>query len=191
MWDWQYFAHCSSIRAKREEYSTKYCQSHITMLWAPTTDKACLFNQTSMNIHPKFCNINPHNFTRYLISRHPRERRFIVQISLLIITFLSLISRIFSLMQTTREVGSHPRITPCVNMWSITCIFLFFVFFLVTCWMCIIDHGSVLGQPLDTLDTSFGLPQVHDHGSWLNPLHSKICYRGKERDHPSLLHTKR
>ena len=129
MWDWQYFAHCSSIRAKREEYSTKYCQSHITMLWAPTTDKACLFNQTSMNIHPKFCNINPHNFTRYLISRHPRERRFIVQISLLIITFLSLISRIFSLMQTTREVGSHPRITPCVNMWSITYIFLFFVFF--------------------------------------------------------------
>ena len=42
-------------------------------------------------IHPKLRNINPHNVTDFLISRNPREQLFIVQISLLIITFLSLI----------------------------------------------------------------------------------------------------
>ena len=51
---------------------------------------------------------------------------FVVQTSLLIITILSLISQNFSLMQTTQEVDPHPRIVPCVNMWSVT----FFFFFL-------------------------------------------------------------
>ena len=44
---------------------------------------------------------------------------FVVQISILIVTFLSLIPRILSLMQTTKEVNQHPRIAPCVNMWSV------------------------------------------------------------------------
>ena len=44
--------------------------------------------------------------------------------SLLVVTFLSLVSRIMSLMQTTKEVNLHPRIEPCVNMW------IFFFFFL-------------------------------------------------------------
>ena len=48
---------------------------------------------------------------------------FVVQISLLIVTFLSLVSQILSLMQSTKEVNSHPRIAPCVNMWSV-CFFL-------------------------------------------------------------------
>jgi hypothetical protein len=52
---------------------------------------------------------------------------FAVQISLLIVTFLSLTSQNLSLMQTTKEVHSHPRIVPCVDMWSL--IFLFFFFF--------------------------------------------------------------
>jgi hypothetical protein len=51
---------------------------------------------------------------------------FIVQISLLIVTFLSLISQNLSLIQTTKEVNPHPRITPRVNMWSVT-LFLFFL----------------------------------------------------------------
>ncbi len=53
---------------------------------------------------------------------------FVVQISLLIVTFLSLISRNLSLMQTTKEVNPHPRIAPCVNMWSVTFFFFFFFF---------------------------------------------------------------
>ena len=33
LWDWQYFAKCSSHSGWMMEYSTKYCQSHITLLW--------------------------------------------------------------------------------------------------------------------------------------------------------------
>ena len=51
----------------------------------------------------------------------------IVQISLFIVTFLSLISQILSLMQASKEVNPHFRIAPCVNIWSVT--FFFFVFF--------------------------------------------------------------
>ena len=53
---------------------------------------------------------------------------FVVQISLFIVTFLSLISQNLSLMQTAKEVNPHPRIAPCVNMWSVTFLFLFFFF---------------------------------------------------------------
>jgi hypothetical protein len=56
---------------------------------------------------------------------------FIVQISLLIVTFLFLISRNLWLMQTTQEVNPHPRIAPCVNMWRVT--FSFFVFYFFLC----------------------------------------------------------
>jgi hypothetical protein len=38
---------------------------------------------------------------------------FVVQISLLIVTFLSLISQNSSLMQTTKEVTPHPHIASC------------------------------------------------------------------------------
>jgi hypothetical protein len=64
-----------------------------------------------------------------LISRNPRERMFVVQISLHIVTFLSLISQNLSLMQTIKEVNPHPRIAPCVNMWSVFFFFFFFFFF--------------------------------------------------------------
>jgi hypothetical protein len=67
-------------------------------------------------VHPKLRNTNLHNVTHSLISRTPRERMFVVQISLLIVTFLSLISRNLSLLQTTKVVDPHPRITPCVNI---------------------------------------------------------------------------
>jgi hypothetical protein len=70
-------------------------------------------------IYPKLRNINPHNVTHSLISRNPRARMDVVPISLLIVTFLSLISRIFSLMQSAKEVNPHPRIVPCANMWSV------------------------------------------------------------------------
>ena len=73
-------------------------------------------------------NINLPNVTHSLISRNPREWMFIVQISLLIATFLSFISQNLSLMQTTKEVNPHSRVAPCVNMWSVT--FLFLTFFL-------------------------------------------------------------
>ena len=48
-----------------------------------------------------------HNVTHSLMSQNPREPMFVVQLSLLIVTFLSLISQILSLMQTTKEVNPH------------------------------------------------------------------------------------
>ena len=83
-----------------------------------------------VDVHPKLRNINLHNIAHSLISQNLRERMFVVYISLLIGTFLSFISRNFSLMQTTRKVNSHPRIVPCVNMWSVTFFFVFLFFFL-------------------------------------------------------------
>ena len=70
-------------------------------------------------IHPELHNINLHNATHSLISRNPREWMFIVQISLLIVKFLTLISFFLSLLQTIKEVNPHPHIAPCVNMWSV------------------------------------------------------------------------
>jgi hypothetical protein len=48
---------------------------------------------------------------------------FVVQISFIFVTFLSLMSRNLSLMQTTHKVNPHPRISPCV---SATFFFIFF-----------------------------------------------------------------
>jgi hypothetical protein len=76
-------------------------------------------------LHPKFRTINLHNVTHSSTSRNLREWMFVVQISLFIVTFLSLISRNLSLIQTTKEVNPHPRTAPCVNMWSATFLFLF------------------------------------------------------------------
>ena len=43
-------------------------------------------------IHSKLYSINLHNVKHSLMSYNPRERMFVAQISLLIVTFLSLIS---------------------------------------------------------------------------------------------------
>jgi hypothetical protein len=54
----------------------------------------------SISVHPKLHNIKLHNVTHSLI-RNPRERMFVVQISLLIVAILFLISQNLSLMQAT------------------------------------------------------------------------------------------
>ena len=62
------------------------------------------------------------------------ERMFVVQISLCIVTFLSLTSQNLSMMQTTKEVNLQPRIAPHVNMWSV---FFFFFCHLLNVGACI------------------------------------------------------
>jgi hypothetical protein len=101
-----------------------------------------------IGIHPKLRNINPHNVTHSLISPNAREQMLVVQISLLIVTFPSLLSWFFlSSMQTIKEGNPHPRMAPCVNMWSVA--FLFFFFFLChllnvgACVCHIIQEGQV------------------------------------------------
>ena len=82
------------------------------------------------------------NVTHSLISRNPRERMFVVQISLLIVTFLSLISWNLSLMQTTKEVNPHPCLAPCANMWNVTFFFFCHVLNVGAC----VRHISWEGQ---------------------------------------------
>ena len=68
---------------------------------------------------------------------------FVVQISLLIVTFLSLTSQIFSLMQASKENNPYPRITPCVNKWSVFFLILILILFimpLVECWCMHMPH---------------------------------------------------
>jgi hypothetical protein len=89
--------------------------------------------QGSSDLHPKLRNMNLHNVTHSLISWNSRERMFVVQISLLIVTFFSLISEHLSLMQTTKDVNPHPHIAPCVSMWSVTFFLFFFFFFYFLC----------------------------------------------------------
>ena len=65
-------------------------------------------------LRPKLRNINLHSITQFLTSRNPREQIFVVQISLLIVTFLSLISQIMFLLMRLVEcwcmhLPHHPR----------------------------------------------------------------------------------
>ena len=101
---------------------------------------------------------------------------FIVQVSLLIVMFLSLISQNLSLMQTIKEVNPHPCIVPCVNMWSVTFLFFFFFFFLchlVECWCMHPPHH--LGRPSGVDYTDMRTNSNCSHISFLL-FHDVTCY---------------
>jgi hypothetical protein len=57
----------------------------------------------SLVVDLKLHNINPHNVTDSLVCQNHGEQMLVVQISLLIVTFLSLISRISSLMHSRSQ----------------------------------------------------------------------------------------
>jgi hypothetical protein len=107
-------------------------------------------------IQPKLRNINLHNVTHSLISQNPRERMFVVQISLLVVTLLSLISWNLSLMQTTKEANPHPHFAPCVNMWSCPLLLLLLLLLmpLVEYWCMHPPHHP--GRPSGVGHTSVG-----------------------------------
>ena len=88
-----------------------------------------------------------------LISQNPKEQILVVQISLLFVTFLSLISRNLSLLQIIKEVNPHPHIAPICQHVECHLLVLFLLISLVECWcMCPphqlrrpsgVDHTSV------------------------------------------------
>ena len=118
----------------------QYLRDYTLVLIFVTVSK----RQKSPKLSNLVINVNLHNITHSLVSRNPRERRFTIWISLLIATFLSLISHFFlSLMQTTKEVNPRPpRIAPCVNMWSV--IFLFLLLLLFFWWCHSLNVGACI-----------------------------------------------
>ena len=111
--------------------------------WIPDKTLQLKFSATKYTLY-KLRNIDFHNITHTVISWNPRERMLVVQISLLIVTFLSLISRISSLLQTTKEVNPHPCIAPCVNI-NVECLLLLLLLPLVECWCLHMPHRR--GRP--------------------------------------------
>ena len=79
---------------------------------------------------PELRNTNLHNVTHSLISWNRREQMFLSSNLAPYCHIISLISQFFSLMQTTEEVNPYSPIAPCVNMWSVTFLFSFFLVFL-------------------------------------------------------------
>jgi hypothetical protein len=93
----------------------------------------------SSNLTP-YCHISLPYITKFVINANhqrsqPTPSHCIVQISLLIVTFLSLISQNLSLMQTTKEVNPYHRIAPRFNMWSV------FFFFFSLCHLLNVVHA--------------------------------------------------
>ena len=78
-------------------------------------------------VHPKLRNINLHNVTHSLLSQNPRERLFVVQISLLFVTFLSLISQNLSIMQNHQR--SQPTPSHCIMCQHVECLLLLLLLF--------------------------------------------------------------
>ena len=99
----------------------------------------------SATLIPKLRNINLHNITRSLISWNARKWMSVVQISLLIVTFLSLISRILSSMQTIKEVNPHPSITPVCGVWT-SYSYPSSCYYYATCWMLVHAYATSPGK---------------------------------------------
>ena len=75
--------------------------------------------------HLELHNNNFHNDTHSPISQNPREGMFVVKSHSLLSHFSPLYHKYCHYYKPPKKVNPHPRIAPCVNMWS----FFFFFFF--------------------------------------------------------------
>jgi hypothetical protein len=116
-------------------------------------DGSCLLSMPTskhghgFSVHPKLRNINPHNVTHSLISQNSRERMFVVQNSLLIVTLLSLISQNFLI--NANHQRSQPTPSHCAMCQYVECHLLILILLLlmplVECWCMYMPHRP--GRP--------------------------------------------
>ena len=85
--------------------------------------------QLYFSIHSNLRNSNLHNVIHSLISWNPREGIFVVQISLLTVTFLSLILRIFVI--NANHQSSRPTPSHCVMCRYVECYLLLLLLLLM------------------------------------------------------------
>ena len=101
----------------------------------------CFYFIFAIQVHPKLRNINFHDVTHSLISRNSREQIFVVQISLFIVTFFSLISQILSLMQFSKP-SNKSTYTLALHHVSICGVPPSYV----TCWMLVHAYATSPGK---------------------------------------------
>ena len=65
----------------------------------------------------------------FLISQYPRERLFLVQISLFIVTFLSLVSQVFAI--SVNHQRSQPTPLHCTTCQYVECLLVILVIYLL------------------------------------------------------------
>jgi hypothetical protein len=133
------------------------------------------------HIHPKFRNINPHNVTHPLISPNPRGRMFVAQISLLVVTFLSLLSWNFVINANHWRSQSHAlalrHVSICGVLPSCSCYFSF-SFSYATCWMlvhaCATSSGKAKWSAPNHAITMLHFVSFHSVTWYTNSILSRI-----------------
>jgi hypothetical protein len=101
--------------------------------------------------HLKLRNMNLHNVTHSLISWNPRERMFVVQISLLVVTFS--LHCITKFVINANHQRSKPTPSHCAMCQHVECHLLIL---LTTCWMLVHVSATLPGNASAVDHTSVG-----------------------------------
>ena len=122
-------------------YNYFLCSSFLSIVIEPEGGGAAAsYRCTSWvwDTHSKLRDINLHHVTHSLISRNLREQMFIVRISLLIVTFLSFISRslvtIVKLSEKSNPTHSHCAMCQHGECHLLLLLLLLLIMPLVECW---------------------------------------------------------